>query len=336
MKICIDPGHYGSDYNPGVAAGYVESNFTWTYAHLMKARLERYGVEVIFTRNSKDENPGLQARGKMSEGCDLFISVHSNASENPNRNAIFCHWSMVSGGEDIAKAIGEALTTFLKGEWGSIQKQECYYVESEKHPGQDYYGVLLGASKVGTPAVIVEHSFHTNPKYCEWAMGDGNIERMCDVEVDTIASYYGLEVVSNSPYFIPLNKPLKKGDKGEDVKRMQMRFRQIDASFDREVAAHSFNNGVPDGSFGSKMVDTVKRFQNEVGLEATGELNLATIDVLNTTIIEYNKNKTELVDLYNNTLKKWSENVATLEEDNMEMRSVIELVASATADILNK
>jgi hypothetical protein len=28
MKICLDPGHFGSYYNPGVAAGYVESNFT--------------------------------------------------------------------------------------------------------------------------------------------------------------------------------------------------------------------------------------------------------------------------------------------------------------------
>ena len=68
MKICIDPGHYGDNYNPGVAAGYVESNFTWTYAWLLKERLEKYGVEVVMTRTTKAEDLGLQARGKKAAG----------------------------------------------------------------------------------------------------------------------------------------------------------------------------------------------------------------------------------------------------------------------------
>ena len=296
MKICIDPGHYGSDYNPGVAAGYVESNFTWNYAHLLKTRLERYGVEVIFTRQTKDENPGLQERGRRSAGCDLFLSVHSNASDDPLRNAVFCHWSMVSGGEGVAKAIGYALTDFLGGEWGSIQPAECYYVESEKHPGQDYYGVLLGASKVGTPGVIVEHSFHTYAKYCEWAMQPINLDRMADVEVEAIAEYYGLAVITQSPYFIPLNVDLKKGDKGEEVKRMQMRFRQISDEYDEEVKNHSFVNGLPDGSFGAKMQKTVKNFQYDVGLPATGDLDGATRAVLNCTVVYYSNRVTELIE----------------------------------------
>lgn len=287
MKICLDPGHYGSDYNPGVAAGYVESNFTWAYALLMRERLQRYGVEVIFTRDSKDEDLGLQARGKKSEGCDLFVSIHSNATSDPNRNAVFCHWSMVSGGELIAKEIGKALTDFLRSEWGEIQKEECYYVESEKHPGQDYYGVLLGASKVGTPAVIVEHSFHTNKRYCEWAMIPGNIDKMCDAEVTAIAKYYGLSVALDDMYYIYLPKNLKKGDKGEDVKKLQTRMRQIDGTYDVEVEEHSFYEGHPDGSFGGKMVTTMKRFQHELGIEETGELDSATRAILNNSVIEW-------------------------------------------------
>ena len=330
MKICIDPGHYGSDYNPGVAAGYVESNFTWNYAHLLKARLERYGVEVVFTRQTKDENPGLQERGKRSAGCDLFISVHSNATDNSLRNAVFCHWSMVSGGEGVAKAVGNALTEFLRGEWGSIQPLECYYVESEKHPGQDYYGVLLGASKVGTPGVIVEHSFHTNEQYCEWAMEPMNIERMADVEVEAIAAYYGLEVIANSPYFIPLNVNLKKGDKGEDVKRMQMRFRQINSDFDEEVRSHSFENGVPDGSFGGSMVKTVKRFQALCGLDETGELDDPTRSVLNLTLLDYRdmlenltRNQEELIEKYEDKIVDAESQIDIL---NTKIESVREII----------
>lgn len=295
MKICLDPGHYGNNYNPGVAAGYVESNFTWTYFFLMKERLERYGVEVIGTRAEKAEDMPLQTRGKCSEGCDLFISIHSNAVDNkPEMNAVFTHWSVRSGGEGIAKKIGNTLTAFFRSEWGYCLDPLMYAEESTKHPGYDYFGVLKGAASVGTPAIIVEHSFHTNPKYCEWAMTPGNIEKMADVEVGAIAQYYKLTPKTYSNYFIPLLVDLKKGDKGEEVKKLQMRMRQVNEEFDAEVAAHSFNEaGEPDGSFGGNMVKTIKKFQGYVGLEETGELDSATRSVLNKTIITYN---TELAD----------------------------------------
>ena len=304
MKICLDPGHYGDDYNPGVAAGYVESNFTWAYYFLLKERLERYGVEVIGTRDSKAEDLGLQARGKKAEGCDLFISVHSNAVDNkPDMNSVFCHWSVRSGGEGIAKKIGNALTTLFRSEWGQCDAPTFYAQESEKYPGYDYFGVLKGAASVNVPAIIVEHSFHTNKQYCEWAMAPGNIERMADVEVEAIAEDYGLSKKTSSDYYIYLDKNLKQGDKGQDVKRLQMRMRQVDDEFDAEVAQHSFDaNGNPDGSFGAKMAKTIKRFQLYVGLRETGEVDEATRAVLNTTVLESYNNMAELAQ-ENNDLK---------------------------------
>ena len=291
MKICIDPGHYGSNYNPGVAAGYVESNFTWTYSWLLKERLERYGVEVILTRYNKEEDLSLQKRGKAAVGCDLFISVHSNATDNkPDMNAVFCHWSVVSGGEGIAKKIGNALTAFFRSEWGSCLDPIMYAQESEKHPGYDYFGVLKGASSVEVPGIIVEHSFHTNAKYCEWAVKENNLERMADVEVGAIAEYYGLmEPKSEDFYWIDLNTDLEKGDKGEAVKRLQMRMRQVSAEYDEEVKAHSFKKGLPDGSYGAKMEATIKKFQLETGLPNTGRLDAETRDVLNTSIAFWHK-----------------------------------------------
>lgn len=312
MKICLDPGHY-DHFNPGVAAGYTEGGFTWKYYLLMRERLARYGVEVIGTRSSQDDYPkkangddNLQARGRMSEGCDLFISIHSNApsdklkEEDPeayySKNQMVTHWSVRSGGELIAKKIGNALTSFLRSEWGEINSPDMYAWESKNHPGYDYLGVLKGAAAVGTPGVVIEHSFHTYAKYCEWVMYGNNMERMCDVEVGAIAEFYGLSPVSNSPYFIQLDKDLKKGDKGEDVKRMQMRFRQINAEYDEEVRKHSFSaEGVPDGSFGGNMQKTVKHFQHDVGLSETGDLDTATRMVLNTTVIDYSNRVTELI-----------------------------------------
>lgn len=283
MKICLDPGHYGDNYNPGVAAGYVESNFTWAYHLLLKAELQRYGAEVVVTRETKAEDLGLQARGKKAVGCDLFISIHSNAVDNkPNMDAIFTHWSVRSGGEGIAKKIANDLTTFFVNEWGHIEPPVTYEQESEKYPGYDYFGVLKGAASVEVPGIIVEHSFHTNKQYCEWAMTPGNIERMAKEEAKSIAEFYGLvEPVENDFYYIPQTVDLKKGDKGEAVKRLQMRMRQVSAEFDEEVKAHSFKHGQPDGSFGGKMVETIKKFQQYAAIPATGELDATTRYILN-------------------------------------------------------
>lgn len=336
MKICLDPGHYGDNYNPGVAAGYVESNFTWQYYLLMKERLERYGVEVIGTRASKAEDMGLQTRGKCSEGCDLFISIHSNATggeqPKPEINAVFTHWSVRSGGKEIAEAIGNRLTELFRAEWGKCQDPIMYAQESEKHPGYDYFGVLKGAASVGTPGIIVEHSFHTNPAYCEWAMTPGNLEKMADVEVGIIAEYYGLSLISNSPFFIPLKTNLKKGDKGEEVKKMQMRFRQIDESFDEEVRKHSFSaEGVPDGSFGGSMVKTVKRFQREIGLPETGELDDPTRTILNNTVLQYANRVTELVKSLDENRKIYEKELSLLNDQ----KSVLETKIDDALVVLN-
>ncbi len=283
MKICIDPGHYGNNYNPGVAAGYVESNFTWDYHLLLKERLERYGAEVITTRETKAEDMGLQARGKKSEGCDLFISVHSNAADNkPDLNAVFVHYSVRSGGTEIGKAVANKLTELFKKEWGKVDEPEVYGVESSKHPGYDYYGVLKGAASVGTPAIIVEHSFHTNARYCEWAMTDGNLAKMADAEAEAIAEYYGLNLpMPDDMFCIPLTQNLQKGDKGEEVKKLQMRMRQIGIEYDEEVKAHSWKNGQPDGSYGGKMEQTMIRFQKQAGIPQTGKLDAETRNILN-------------------------------------------------------
>ena len=127
-------------------------------------------------------------------------------------------------------------------------------------------------------------------------MTPGNIEKMANVEVDTIAKLYGLEPTTYGIYYIPLNVDLKKGDKGEEVKKLQMRMRQVDASFDEEVRKHSFSEqGIPDGSFGGKMVTTMKRFQFDAGIPETGELDFATRAVLNTSVILYTNRVRELI-----------------------------------------
>ena len=79
MKICIDAGHFGKYNQSKVYPSYYESDMAWKLHLLLKKELEGYGFEVITTRENKDVDLPLATRGMMAKGCDLFLSLHSNA-----------------------------------------------------------------------------------------------------------------------------------------------------------------------------------------------------------------------------------------------------------------
>jgi len=90
MKVCIDPGHGGSQ--PG-AVGYFgtkEKDITLQVALQLRDVLKNAGVEVVMTRESdKDvrtaKQPNeLQARCDVANNskADVFVSVHCNAADD--------------------------------------------------------------------------------------------------------------------------------------------------------------------------------------------------------------------------------------------------------------
>ena len=79
-KICLDAGHVGSKYNQSpVVKTYYESAMVWALHLKLKAQLEARGFQVVTTRASIDTDLGVYERGTASKGCDVFISLHSNA-----------------------------------------------------------------------------------------------------------------------------------------------------------------------------------------------------------------------------------------------------------------
>lgn len=80
IKICLDAGHVGSKYNQSpVVKTYYESAMVWKLHLKLKAELETRGFEVITTRADIDTDLGVYKRGAASKGCNVFISLHSNA-----------------------------------------------------------------------------------------------------------------------------------------------------------------------------------------------------------------------------------------------------------------
>jgi len=88
-RIVIDPGHGGHD--PGAKGnGITEAELVLDVAQRLEKQLQRLtGVEVVLTR-STDEFVTLQERTAIAnrENADLFLSIHANASENPQARGV--------------------------------------------------------------------------------------------------------------------------------------------------------------------------------------------------------------------------------------------------------
>ena len=73
-------------------------------------------------------------------------------------------------------------------------------IEHRRGQNGDYYGVLRGATAVGTPGLILEHSFHTNEDIARWLLNPDNLKRLAKAETAAIILYYNI----NQP--IPENR----------------------------------------------------------------------------------------------------------------------------------
>lgn len=189
IKICLDAGHYGY-YNQSPAnKAYYESVMNWKLHLLLKQYLEQYGVEVITTRSSQAKDLALTERGKKSKGCDLFMSIHSNAVGDYVKESVdfpVVYVPLNGKGHEIGKALADCIAETM----GTTQNGE---VCTRKGDNGDYYGVIRGAVSVGTVGLILEHSFHTNTRSTNWLLNNGNLDKMARAEAKAIANYYGLK-----------------------------------------------------------------------------------------------------------------------------------------------
>ncbi len=88
-RIVIDPGHGGHD--PGVLGrGLTEATLVLDVAlRLEKLLLKEAGVDVVLTRRTNVYVP-LEERTEIAnrQNADMFLSIHANASRNPDASGI--------------------------------------------------------------------------------------------------------------------------------------------------------------------------------------------------------------------------------------------------------
>lgn len=185
MKICLDAGHYGKYNRSNVVSEYYESEMNWKLAELLEKELEGRGFEVVRTRAEQGKDLGLVARGKKAAGCDLFLSIHSNAAEAEYVDYPLVITMLDGKGDELGLEIAKKIRELM----GTAQAGKITHKEGSDG---EWYSVLWGAASVGVMGMILEHSFHTNTKAAKWLLEEENLKAMAKAEAEIIAAYFGM------------------------------------------------------------------------------------------------------------------------------------------------
>lgn len=180
IKIMLDPGH-GQYEN----RGYIgkrwkhEGTGNWYFSRLLMAELQKYGFIVGTTRPKITDNPGLEARGRMAKGYDLFISLHTNATRGTGTEI----WEDVNQkAPNLAYRLCETISKTL-----GIRNRG---IKHRYYKGDDWYGVLRANKANG--GMLIEHCFHDT--LSDVKVYEEKAEILAKEMAKTIAIYYGKKI----------------------------------------------------------------------------------------------------------------------------------------------
>ncbi len=161
IKIFIDQGHNPVNPNAGAEGnGYREQDITYEIGRRLGSILRDNGFEVRLSRPTADTQLGTSVSTSLAErvnganswGADYFISLHTNASVNPQANgAEVLVYSTSSPSYQLAESVLEQLTlaTGVRGR-GVVARPGLYVLR-----------------RTDMPAILVEMGFITNPENAE-------------------------------------------------------------------------------------------------------------------------------------------------------------------------
>ena len=174
-KVCIDPGHGGSDPGALGVNGDFESRLVLKVAQMVEAIIAPK-CEVLMTRND-DTFVSLSERCRMANkwGADIFVSIHFN-SATPDAHGWEVFTSGSTGSRQLASDIAEAHAAEFHDQKERGIKQTGFFVLKE----------------TDMPAVLWEGGFISNAKEAEWINQHDTQVRMADALAQGILNHLGL------------------------------------------------------------------------------------------------------------------------------------------------
>ena len=210
LVVVLDPGH--DSYHTGASySNLSEQNLTVKIANYCKAELEKYGVGVYLTHASTScpngggsnsaDNGCLAVRANYAKniGANALISIHLNAG--PGKGAAVFQQNANYGGltyttsSKLANDIEGQLLSLGLSKYGSgaiVRNSENGTIYPDGSLA-DYYGLLRRAKLNGTPAVIVEHCFLSNPDdRNKYLMSEDGLRSLGVADANGILQAFGL------------------------------------------------------------------------------------------------------------------------------------------------
>ncbi len=255
IKVCLDAGHYDKYNQSPVVPKYYESDMAWKLHLKLKKYLEECGIEVCTTRAKQKKDMKLTERGKAAKGCDLFLSIHSNAATKESVDYPIAFVPINGSADELGKQLAKCIEQVM----GTKQSGRAESKKSEKG-NWDYYSVINGAASVGVPGIILEHSFHTNTKATNWLLDDSNLDRLAKAEAKVIAEYFKVteKEIKTTVIELPI---LLKGTEGDTIKAIQTLLIGY---------GYSCGKAGADGNFGNSTYNALKTYQKDKGLVVDG------------------------------------------------------------------
>jgi len=195
FRVVIDAGHGGS-FNGTAFNGQMEKNINLLIAKKIQSLSGQYNVDVIMSRET-DVTPGSNelheslewiAALSKNKNADLFISIHTNATETAQEGkqqtdkSGFQIWIPRSSSEVYVKSLklGSVLTESIKPD---------YTIEPElKQPPGDGGNILI-LRKATVPAVLIECGYLDNPNDLKYLLDEKNQERIARDILEGIKKY---------------------------------------------------------------------------------------------------------------------------------------------------
>ncbi len=151
VKICLDPGHGGSETGSVGCSGVPESQVNFEIATKVKSYLEELGATVILTRTAQNQYVSLEDRVKIAteNQADFLLSIHNNAlpdGRDPwKEHGTSSYWYYPQSLE-----LAKSLKTSVKQTSGFLDL------------GARYQNLALARAN-GMPSVLLEIGFMINP-----------------------------------------------------------------------------------------------------------------------------------------------------------------------------
>ncbi len=195
IRVVIDAGHggsfTGSQYN-----GLLEKNINLIIAKKIQTLSSEYNVEVIMSREA-DVTPGSNelresleyiAALPKNKNADLFISIHTNATDNAPSGKL---QTDKSGFQIyIPRSTSEVYKNSVK--LGSVMTEQIksdYTIEPELKQAPGDGGNILILKKATVPAILIECGYLDNPNDQKYLQDEKNQEKIARDILEAIKKY---------------------------------------------------------------------------------------------------------------------------------------------------